>query len=256
MRKTIALMTALASLPLDCADVRADGTNQSRGIEVSGSWSEKYVTRYVKGSGKFVSEGAVVQDTLRVDVETGKLGRFSASGFMNHDLETKKGPNGFYPNEIVLGTEHLYPFNERLSWKNAFMFGSFPEQIIKKDPDYIIDSVLKFKGSLLDLDLAYRHYLETENFKSVDRGTVGLSKKFNLPFKLGEWSFSVTPNARVVYQDNHIGGKGIHHITFGASVGAESKNFGFELFVNRQQGNQKLQREDLTYGGAQVKVKF
>jgi len=251
MRKTIALMTALASLPLACAD----GTNQSKGIEITGSLNERYATRYVKGSGKFVSEGAVVQDTLRLDAETPKLGRFSAWGFMNHDLEAKKGLKGFDSNELVLGTEHLIPLTEKISWKNAFMFGSFPDKIIKKDSDYVIDSGLKFKGSLVDLDLAYRHYLGTQNYKSVDRGSVGISKRIGLGNFRG-WKFSVNPNARVVYQDNHAGVKGIHHFTFGASLGAENRNFGLELFANRQQGNERLGRKDLTYGGVQVKVKF
>lgn len=248
MKKTIALILGLTILPLAAAEPK-------KGIEINGSWSEKYATRYVKGSGKFVSEGPVLQDTLRVDAETAKLGRFSAWGFMNHDLEAKKGPKGIDPNEIVLGAEHLISLTDKIDWKNAFMYGTFPEKIIKTDPDYIIESGLKIKGNIADLDLIYRHYLETENYKSVDRGTVGLSRKIGLG-NFGEWKFSITPNVRVVYQDNHIGGKGVHHFTFGASIGAENKRMGFELFVNRQQGNQKLQREDLTYGGVQAKIKF
>jgi hypothetical protein len=249
----------LAGLATLTGVARAGETNTVREVKTSdskapitASVTERYASRYVTGSGSTLSDGAVIQDTLKVNT-----GKYSVGGWvtLNHDLEDKNGPRGVEPNVVVSGLEATLPLTKSLSLTQDLEYWAYHGTRAGKKPDRLSQTVLKYNGKVA-VSAGYIRFLETELKPETDRFTFSLSRPTKVFDKYG-LKVSVNPFAKAVWQDCHTGNmEGWFQETYGANASVERKNVALEGSLNLQDGNENLKREDLTYYTLGVKVKF
>ena len=219
-------------------------------MNVTGSLTEKFASRYVMGSGATASPGAVVQDTLRVGV--GKY--VGAWLFMNHDLTANQGPRGIDPNVVTFAPEVTAPLTKSLSLRQDAEVWTYQEHVVGKEKDFVTQTTLKYTGPIT-ATASYVHFFPKTATKQIDRGVFTLAKPYKLVDEK-EYSISATPSITAVYQDNHAGNHGLYHETAGLSVGVATKKYGLEACVNRQEGNSDHGKKNITTFGVAGKVNF
>jgi len=216
---------------------------------INGSFSERYASRYLLGSGYEASKGPVLQDTLKLN-----YGNAGLTLTDNHDLTTEKGPRGWDINELRIIPSYKFQLIDSVSLTQDAQLRVYPGHTLANHSDKVLGTTLVYNGPVT-LGAAYCHFFPTPTAKAQDGVILSIAK----PLKLvsdKDLTVTLTPSFATDYQTNHRGNTGLYYGTLGTSLCAERGRFGIETSVNRQMGNVDDHRHNVNYFTLGAKVKF